>query len=172
MLRFTCTSSTHQRVPSSVRITELNAGDTATIRTVFEGLSARSRYLRFHAGRSMLPVRMQELLADIRPGRHQAHVAILDEQPVGIARWIRYAEDPQCAELAIEVIDAAQSSGIGRQLAGHAARSASAAGVQCFLAYIDESNQDLRARTLSYGATVDRYDSGLLRLPVASLLQH
>jgi L-amino acid N-acyltransferase YncA len=72
--------------------------------------------------------------------------------------------------LAIEVIDAAQSSGIGRQLAAHAARSAMAAGVQYFLAYIDEANQELRDRTLSYGATIDRFDRGLLRLPVRDLL--
>ena len=173
MLRFTRTSSAAERsVPSMVRFADLLPGDTATIRTVFEGLSARSRFLRFHAGRSMLPVRMQQLLADVAPGRHQAHIALLDDRPVGIARWIRYTEDPLSAELAIEVIDAVQSGGIGRQLADCAARSAAAAGVHVFLAYIDESNRDLRARTLSFGATVDRYDRSLLRLPVAALLEY
>ncbi len=168
MIRFTC--SARQQVSTSLRFADLAAGDTGTIRAVFEGLSVRSRYLRFHAGRSMLPVRVQQRLADVRPGCHEAHVAVLDDRPVGIARWIRFAEEPQSAELAIEVIDAAQSGGIGRQLAARAARSALAAGVQCFLAYIDESNADLRARTLSYGGTIDPYDRGLLRLPVRSLL--
>lgn len=171
MLRLHCSPGpVQQRVSPSLRFADLTWGDTGTIRAVFEGLSARSRYLRFHAGRSMLPFRMQQRLADVRPGSHEAHVAVLDDRPVGIARWIRYAEEPQSAELAIEVIDAAQSGGIGRQLAAHAARSALAAGVQDFLAYIDESNTDLRARTLSYGATIDRYDRGLLRLPVLALL--
>ena len=154
-----------------VRFTELLSGDIATVRSVFEGLSARSRYLRFHAARSQLPLQMQRRLADVRPGSHQAHVAVLGNRAIGIARWIRDTEDPRDAEVAIEVIDAAQSGGIGRQLAVHAARSARAAGVQCFLAYIDEANEDLRARTLACGATVDQHDPGLLRLPVCSLLQ-
>jgi L-amino acid N-acyltransferase YncA len=163
-------SPAQQQVSSSLRFTDLTAGDTVTVRTVFEGLSMRSRFLRFHAGRAMLPLRMQQRLADVRPGFHQAHVALLDHRPVGIVRWIRYAEEPQSAELAIEVIDAVQDAGIGRQLAARAARSAMAAGVQCFLAFIDESNPDLRVRTLSYGATIDRHDRGLLRLPVQALL--
>lgn len=181
MLRLTCTSSpavsspavsspAQEQVSPSLRFTDLAAGDTVTVRTVFEGLSMRSRFLRFHAGRAMLPLRMQQRLADVHPGSHQAHVALLDHRPVGIVRWIRYAEEPQNAELAIEVIDTVQDGGIGRQLAARAARSAMAAGVQCFLAYIDESNADLRARTLSYGATIDRHDRGLLRLPVHALL--
>ena len=114
---------------------------------------------------------MQRRLADVRPGSHEAHVALLGNRAVGIARWIRDTADPRDAELAIEVIDAAQSVRIGRQLAAHAARSAHAYGVHCFLAYLDEANQDLRARTLACGATVDQYDPSLLRLPVCALLQ-
>jgi GNAT superfamily N-acetyltransferase len=154
-----------------VQFTKLMPGDIATVRAVFEGLSPQSRYLRFHAARSQLPLHMQRRLADVRPGSHQAHVAVLGNRAIGIARWIRDTVDSRDAELAIEVVDAAQSVGIGRQLAVHAARSARDAGVQCFLAYIDEANQDLRARTLACGATVDPHDPGLLRLPVCSLLE-
>jgi GNAT superfamily N-acetyltransferase len=154
-----------------VRFTELLSGDIATVRAVFEGLSDRSRYLRFHAARSQLPLHMQRRLADVRPGSHEAHVATLGNRAIGIARWIRDTADPRDAELTIEVIDAAQSVGIGRQLAAHAARSARAAGVRCFLAYIDEANPDLRARTLACGAVVDQHDPSLLRLPVCLLLR-
>jgi len=158
---------------SQIRITELMPGDIATVRSVFEGLSPRSRYLRFHAARSHLPSPVQRRLADIRPGSHEAFVAVLGDRPIGIARWIRDAADPRNAEVAIEVIDAAQSRGIGHQLAAHAARSARSArsaGVRFFLAYIDEVRQDLRARTVACGATVDPCDPSLLRLPVRSLL--
>lgn len=167
-------SFTNARVTNAapqVQFTELLPGDLATVRNVFEGLSVRSRYLRFHAARSQLPLHMQRRLADVRPGNHVAHVAVLGNRAIGIARWIRDTADPRDAELAIEVVDAAQSGGIGRQLAARAARSALAAGVQCFLAYIDEANQDLRARTLACGASVDQHDPSLLRLPVCSLLQ-
>ena len=172
MLHLFCfTSARFTSAAPQVRFTELLPGDIVTVRSVFQGLSARSRYLRFHAARPQLPLPMQRRLADVRPGGHEAHVATLGDRAIGIARWIRDTEDPRDAELAIEVIDAAQSGGIGRQLAAHAARSARAAGVQCFLAYIDEANQDLRARILACGATVDQYDPSLLRLPVCSLLQ-
>jgi len=49
VIRFTC--SARQQVSTSLRFADLAAGDTGTIRAVFEGLSVRSRYLRFHAGR-------------------------------------------------------------------------------------------------------------------------
>lgn len=158
------------RGSAPLRIAGLLAGDTEPLRAVFEGLSATSRFRRFHTGRSRLTAGMEQRLADLETGRHEAHVAVLADRAVGIVRWIRSAEDQRSAELAIEVIDAEQSTGIGRQLAAQAARSALAAGVRCFLAYIDEGNQELRNLTLSYGGTVDRDDRGLLRLPVEALL--
>ena len=159
-----------RRVSNQLRITDLLSGDTAPVRVVFQGLSAKSRYRRFHTGRSRLTADMERKLANVETGRHEAHVALLANRAVGISRWIRDPAEPRSAELAIEVIDAAQANGIGRQLAAQAARSALAAGVRCFHAYIDEGNQELRDLTLSYGGTVDRHDRGLLRLPVDALL--
>lgn len=158
-------------VAMQVQFTELVSGDVATVGTVFEGLSVQSRYRRFQTARSQLPRQMQHHLADVRPGSHEAHVAVLGNRPVGIARWIRCAEDLARAELAIEVIDAAQSSGIGRQLVARAARSARAAGVRVLLAHIDQAHQDLRGLTLAHGATVDLDDPNVLLLPVAALLE-
>ena len=58
-------------LPQRLRIGRLAAGDTATIRQVFAGLSFRSRQLRFHAGRATLSVQLQQRLADVRPGMHE-----------------------------------------------------------------------------------------------------
>lgn len=154
-----------------VRFTDLQSGDVATVRSVFAGLSELSRYQRFHTARSQLPRPMQRRLADVRRGSHEAHVAVLGNRPLGIARWIRCTDDPGKAELAIEVIDAAQFGGIGRQLAAQAARSARAAGVELFLAIIDQAHQDLRISVVEYGARVDEDDPDVLLLPVNALLR-
>jgi GNAT superfamily N-acetyltransferase len=167
----TCTTDVPPPTPATgVRISDLTPGDTATVRTVFEGLSGRSRYLRFHAGRSTLPIRMQRGLADTVPGHHVAHVALLGDRPIGLIRWIRFTDNRQHAELAVEVVDAFQRLGVGRALLARAARSALASGLQGFLAYFSVGNSELRTRTLGFGATVDPHDPSLLLLPVAALL--
>lgn len=154
-----------------LQITDLRAGDTATVRRVFDGLSGRSRYLRFHAGRATLPIRMQRGLADIQPDQHVAHVAVLAGRPVGLVRWIRFPDDRRDAELAVEVIDAAQRSGIGRELIRRAARSAVAAGIEHFVGYLSPGNSELRARAISHGGVVDPDDRSLVRLQVGTLLR-
>ncbi len=154
-----------------LQITDLRAGDTATVRRVFDGLSGRSRYLRFHAGRATLPIRMQRGLADIQPDQHVAHVAVLAGRPVGLVRWIRFPDDRRDAELAVEVIDAAQRSGIGRELIRRAARSAVAAGIEQFVGYLSPGNSELRARAISHGGVVDPDDRSLVRLQVGTLLR-
>jgi L-amino acid N-acyltransferase YncA len=153
----------------NLRISHLAAGDTATIRKVFDGLSARSRQLRFHAGRSTLSAELQQQLAEVWPGSHVAHVARLTNRPIGIARWIRFADNPQTAELAVEVIDVAQHHGVGSALVAVAAESAQAAGVEYLHAYISADNLRLRSRAFSFGAAVDRADPELFRLSAATL---
>src|SRR3954471_20259329 len=73
----------------SVQIADLSAGDIGTIQQVFAGLSAQSSYQRYQSARPTLPIQTQRRLADVRPGRHVAHVAMLGGRPVGIVRWIR-----------------------------------------------------------------------------------
>jgi len=162
-------------VPETLfEITDLAPGDTGTIRQVFSGLSAQSSYQRYQSARPNLPIRAQHGLADVRPGRHVAHVAVLAGRPVGIVRWIRSTRSTDAttsAELAIEVIDAMQRRGIGRLLLARAARSAIAAGLDCFHAYIAPGNRSLVRRMLEYGGVTDRIDPELFRLAVAELYQ-
>jgi len=153
-----------------LRIAELESGDTATVLAVFEGLSAHSRYLRFQTGVPTLPMRSLRRLADVQSGRHVVHVASLRGRPVGLARWIRFPGDQSLAEIAVEVVDDVQGRGIGRALVGHAARSARAAGVENFLAYIAVGNRLVRDWARGLGAVAERDDVGALRLPVAPLV--
>ena len=152
---------------SGLRIDELAAGDTATVQAVFEGLSAHSRYLRFHTGVPILPSSTLRRLADVQSARHVVHVAWLKGRPVGLARWIRFPGDTLLAEIAVEVVDEAQGRGIGRALVGHAARSALAVGVEDFLAYVAVGNRVVRDWARALGAVAEPDDAGAMRLPVA-----
>jgi GNAT superfamily N-acetyltransferase len=98
-----------------MRVTELNR-DTApeAVDAVFEGLSARSRYLRFHSPTPRLTASARRVLTDVDGERHGAVCATVGGDPIGIARVIKTGE---CgAEIAVAVIDLWQRRGVGRLL--------------------------------------------------------
>lgn len=152
-----------------LHIHDLEPGDTATVRAVFEGLSAASRSLRFLTGLPDLSTRMLRLLADVDPVSHVVHVAMVDGAPVGLVRWIRDPAAPEQAELALEVADEAQGHGVGAALGAAAARSAAAGGVTTFWAYFGDGNRGLRVRVLALGGVVAGSDASEVRFPVAGL---
>jgi GNAT superfamily N-acetyltransferase len=98
-----------------MRVTELNR-DTApeAVDAVFEGLSARSRYLRFHSSTPRLTASARRVLVDVDGERHAAVCARIGGDPIGIARLIKTGE---CgAEIAVAVVDLWQRRGVGRRL--------------------------------------------------------
>ncbi|HUQ61916.1 GNAT family N-acetyltransferase [Lentzea sp.] len=98
-----------------MRVTELHR-DTAgeAVDAVFAGLSARSRYLRFHSPTPRLTASARRALADVDGERHAAVCARVGGDPVGIARMIRTSE---CgAEIAVAVVDLWQRRGVGRRM--------------------------------------------------------
>jgi GNAT superfamily N-acetyltransferase len=100
--------------PVVPRIRPLQRDDPA-VDAVFDGLSARSRYLRFHSPMPVLSAADRRRLLDVDGRRHAALVAEMPSgEPIGVARLI--AHDERRAELAIAVIDDLQSRGVGRRL--------------------------------------------------------
>jgi GNAT superfamily N-acetyltransferase len=98
-----------------MRVTELNR-DTApeAVDAVFEGLSAQSRYLRFHSPTPRLTASARRVLVDVDGERHAAVCARVGGDPIGIARVIKTGE---CgAEIAVAVVDLWQRRGVGRLL--------------------------------------------------------
>ena len=79
--------------------------EAGPLQAVFQGLSAKSRQLRYHTPVSVLRPAMLRHLTDVDPGRHVAVVATFGGRPVGIGRWLRDPLRPTEAELAVEVID-------------------------------------------------------------------
>ena len=159
----------HER-SRSVRIRTLHHAEDEPLRQVFDGLSQRSRLLRYHSAVPALSSSMVAALVNIRPGHHVAFAAEIDGEPVGIVRWIRLPGRPAHAELAAEVVDAVQGRGLGRQLAAAAARSALAAGIGWFTLWVNADNVALRQRLRAVNAGVAVDDPDEFHLPVTTLL--
>lgn len=69
-------------------VRELGPGADAELGAVFAGLSARSRYLRFHSPMHRLAPGMRRALTAVGGRRHIALVAIAGLDPIGIARCV------------------------------------------------------------------------------------
>lgn len=99
-------------------------------------LSPLSRYRRFHSDIDRLSERQLRYLTEPDFENHVAWVAVLPtadgEEGIGVGRWIRTAEDPEVAEVALTVLDAYQGQGVGKALLWLLATSAGEKGIRAF----------------------------------------
>jgi GNAT superfamily N-acetyltransferase len=114
-----------------VTLRELPPGDAGrAVDTVFAGLSARSRYLRFHSPVPRLSDSLRRQLAELDGRRRAALVAeALDHGgpfPIGIVRLADCGAGR--ADVAVAVVDAWQRRGVGRRLLAAAAELAERLG--------------------------------------------
>jgi RimJ/RimL family protein N-acetyltransferase len=126
-----------------VRLGRLHAGDRAAVLEVFRGLSERSRRLRFHGPKPRLREGELDHLVDVgRSGREAvAAVDLVSGSVVGIARFVRDDGDPRSAEVAFEVVDECQSSGLGGRLVDELKAVAAGQGVERFRASVVAGNE-------------------------------
>ena len=89
--------------------------DAETLRDVFRRLSPRSRYHRFLHVLDQLDDPIIRLLVDSVDGVH--HIALLlivlppegQEELIGVAHLVQYADDPATADIAVTVVDLART---------------------------------------------------------------
>jgi GNAT superfamily N-acetyltransferase len=107
-------------------------------------LSPESRYMRFHSAVSTLTERQLRHLTEIDYHDHMAYVAINldapDEPGMGVARYIRLAQDPTIAEAAVTVLDRYQGRGLGTLLLRELSAYAVEHGIRTFRNYVLASN--------------------------------
>ena len=84
----------------------------------FARLSARSRQLRFLTPKTALSPAELRYFTDVDHHDHEALGALNHPggRGVGIARYVRDADDPQTAEIAVTIIDDRQGRGPGTEL--------------------------------------------------------
>jgi len=102
----------------ALRIRRLDQGERRPVLQVFEGLSERSRRLRFLGPKPVLREAELDRLVDVGCCGRQAVVATdpATATAVGIARYVRLGADRATAEVAFEVVDEWQGKGVARRL--------------------------------------------------------
>jgi acetyltransferase len=134
----------------------------------FERLSDVSRRMRFFNPPEHLSARFLEYLTVLDYDRHYALAAFVADEPgapgVGVARWIRLAEDPDKAEVAVTVLDAYQRRGIGSLLLVLLAARAADKGVKTLVAGVLWENAGLLADLRDVGARVVAGEPGVARV--------
>jgi GNAT superfamily N-acetyltransferase len=139
------------RVPA-VWLQPLSGGQTEVIERVFAAMSAESRRLRFLAPVPRLTAGALRRLADVDHDAHGCWVAFVQGEPVGLGRYVRMPEDPAVADLALDVIDAAQGKGVGKLLLATVVAAARDAGVRSLAWLADATNVPVRRLGLRHGA--------------------
>jgi GNAT superfamily N-acetyltransferase len=156
-----------------VTVRPLTRGDVRPLQQVFDGLSPASRSMRFLGATPSLSPALARRLADVDHDTHGCWVAEISGQPVGIGRYIRTAEDPAVAEIALEVVDSCQGHGLGRLLVDVVGAAAADVGVTSLLWLMDETNRRVRRLAAPLGGRFTREDGvleGTTALPMVSLL--
>jgi GNAT superfamily N-acetyltransferase len=108
----------------------------------FARLSPQSRWMRFLTTKKELSAAELRYFTDIDHHDHEALGALdqADGRGVGVARYVRLAEDPHAAEIAVTVVDDWQGRGLGAELLNRLSGRARSEGICRFTALVAEDN--------------------------------
>jgi GNAT superfamily N-acetyltransferase len=117
--------------------------DKQALKEGFARLSGASRYRRFLSPHTRLSPAELRYFTEVDHHDHEALVA-LDPGTgagVGVARYVRSAEDPETAEIAVAVVDDWQRRGVGTRLASALAERAREEGIRSFTGVLLADNE-------------------------------
>jgi RimJ/RimL family protein N-acetyltransferase len=144
--------------------------DRDRLRVGLHQLSAASRYHRFLATVSELSDEQLRYLTAIDHVNHLAWIALAPAEPgepaLGVARCIRFPDNPRVAEVAVTVLDAYQGWGLGTLLLGLLSASAAAQGIRTFRAYVHVDNDAMLRIFRDLGAAVTATGGGVCDLDI------
>jgi RimJ/RimL family protein N-acetyltransferase len=139
---------------STVLIRPVRGTDAPLLADGFARLSARSRQLRFLGPKKMLSAAELRYLTDVDHHDHEAIGALspAEGRGVGVARYIRDADDPRVAEIAVTIADDWQGRGLGGELLARLSDRARQAGIRCFTATVSADNVAMTGLLWKMGA--------------------
>ena len=133
----------------------------------FERLSDESRYRRFLSPTPRLTDSQLRYLTEVDHDRHEAVIAFAEKsgEPIGVARYVRFPDDPAAAEPAVTVVDEWHGRGLGTLLLEEISERARAAGVECFVATVLAGNKPIIALLEHLETTASKsVEGGVLRI--------
>lgn len=127
---------------SDVLIRQIQRADAPLVADIFIRLSAESRQLRFLTVKPELSPAELRYFSEVDHHDHEALGAVnqVDGRGLGIARYIRHAEDPEAAEVAVAVVDDWQGRGLGTELLSQLTDRARQEGIRRFTALVAADN--------------------------------
>ena len=158
---------TRLRDGSSVLIRPIAPEDSELLRSGFEALSDRSRYMRFQAPQSALSDRQLAYLTDVDHHDHEALLAIDPDSgaAVGVARFVRVSGP--VAECAVVVADEWQGRGVATQLLDRLVERARTEDVDRFTALVLAENAEALRLLERLGETDERRVGSQVELDIA-----
>jgi RimJ/RimL family protein N-acetyltransferase len=160
------TSRTTLRDGSSVLIRPIAPEDRELLRSGFERLSERSRYLRFQSPLTQLSDEQLSYLTVVDHHDHEALLAVTPEgdDAVGVARFVRVNHG--VAECAIVVADDWQNRGLGTELLERLVERAREEDIDRFYALVLAENADALRLVERLGDTVRRAEGSQVELEI------
>jgi len=154
---------------SAVLIRQVRSTDAPLLADGFARLSAASRQMRFLGVKKQLSAAELRYLTDVDHHDHEA-LGALDQaggHGVGIARYIRDADDPQAAEIAITIVDDWQGRGLGTELLAQLSDRARQEGIRRLTALTDAGNAAVAALLRNAGARLVRRGRGTVEYEIS-----
>src|SRR5215469_9022918 len=153
---------------SAVLIRQIRSTDAALLADGFARLSAASRQMRFLGVKKELSAAELRYFTDVDHHDHEA-LGALDRaggRGVGIARYVRDADDPQAAEIAVTIVDDWQGRGLGTELLARLSDRARREGIRRFTALADADNVAVAALLRKAGAHLVRRGRGTVEYEI------
>src|SRR5512140_2496134 len=154
---------------STVLIRPVRSADAPLVADGFARLSARSRQLRFLTPKKELSPAELRYFTDVDHHDHEALGALdhADGRGVGIARYVRDADDPQAADIAVTVIDDWQGRGLGTELVAQLSERARSEGIRPFPALVAADNPAMAGLLRNVRADLVRRERGAMQYEIA-----
>jgi RimJ/RimL family protein N-acetyltransferase len=139
---------------SGVLVRPVCATDGRLLAEGFARLSERSRRMRFLGKKEELSASELRYYTDVDHHDHEALVALdpADGRGAGVARYVRDADDPQAAEIALTIADDWQGRGLGTELLARLSHRARQEGICRFTAVVSSDNVPMGMLLRSVGA--------------------
>ena len=157
---------------SEVLIRPVQPADAPLLADGFARLSDKSRRMRFLARKDQLSAAELRYLTDVDHHDHEALGALdqADGRGVGVARYVRDAEDRHTAEIAITIVDDWQGRGLGTELLTRLSGRARSEGIRRFTALVADDNRVMAGLLRNMSANLVGRSPGAVEYEITLML--